>query len=55
MRGTVVKRIRRQIYGLQSYRIKRRYERLLNGSIRNVGLRRAYQLEKREYKRERGG
>lgn len=55
MRGKVAKKIRRQIYMAQSLRIQRRYRKLSNGSIINVGLRRAYQLAKKAYKQERRG
>lgn len=54
MRGTVVKRLRRQIYGLQSHRIKRRYLKLSNGAIVNTGLRAAYRRAKKEYRLQMG-
>lgn len=51
MNGKVATRIRKGVYGAQSYRIKRRYQTLSTGAIVNVGLRRTYQLAKKEYKR----
>ena len=53
MRGTVAKRIRREVYGDNSLRAKRRY--LINprtGQLIADGLRRTYQAAK---KAQRGG
>ena len=52
MRGTVAKRLRKQIYGDQSLRGKRTYRYsgnapLYNGGLVNEGPRRAYQQAKK--------
>lgn len=66
MRGTVAKRIRRQIYGDQSLQQKRRYVKEITtkqisvypkvltvnrDTIKNIGLRQQYQDAKKDYKR----
>jgi len=49
MCGRVAKRIRREIYKDQSLKIIRRYHKLQNGQIVNIGRRQEYQDAKRDY------
>jgi len=60
MRGTVAKRIRKEIYGEQSLRVIRQYSRSVglskigkNGGIINIGLRQEYLDAKRDFVRGR--
>lgn len=46
MRGKKAKATRKEVYGDKSKRVKR-YMKLEDGSIRNIGLRAAYQKRKK--------
>jgi hypothetical protein len=48
MRGTKAKAIRKQVYGDISLKSKRRYMKDESGSVRNIGIRAAYQNAKKQ-------
>lgn len=51
MRGTVAKRLRREVFGDMSFRQPRRYFRDIKGTLRVSGLHGQYRERKQEHRR----